>query len=91
MYDLTVDLSDPENDSIVLNVPDSLDYVSLIGQSIVLSPSGVVTEGDGVFFDTFSLYLNDGINESIVKDVLFIVKENHPPLIEGRFEAETTV
>ena len=37
-----------------------------------------------------SIYLKDEINSAAVNDVLFIVKENHPPLIEGWTEVETT-
>ena len=42
--------------------------------------------GDGFMLEKVSLYLNDGINSSTVDDILFIVNENHPPLIKGRSE-----
>ena len=40
--------------------------------------------------DKVSLYLTDASNPSTAYDVLFIVKENHPPLIRGKSEVETT-
>ena len=89
-YDLTVDLSDPENDAIELSVSDSFDFVSLINNSIVFNPSGVVTSGDGYLNENISLYLSDSHNPSTVNQVFFTVKENHPPLIKGRYEVETT-
>ena len=37
-YDLTVDLSDPENDSIALNLSESIDYIDFINESIQFNP-----------------------------------------------------
>ena len=61
MYDLSVDLNDPDYHTLELEVSDSIDYVSLINQSIVFNPQGVVPTADGFLKEKVSLYLKDSI------------------------------